>query len=279
MISMLKPLRIPSDLEEKIKVVEGMLSPYPSLAVAFSGGVDSTLLAWLLLRMPGKNVFGFWVETPFVTSKECRGVRTTATEIGLQLEVISLDPTALASVRENSLLRCYFCKKELMSRIKSRAQALGYPVVVEGSHAGDAASYRPGRKALSETGILSPLAAAGFDKDDIRKMSRLAGLSTWSLPSQSCLATRIPYGTPLSIDLLRRVEAAEAFLWDLGCSQVRVRCHGDLARIEIPPSDFPLILKDEVRRELLGHFQGLGFLHISLDLEGFRSGSWDKMNG
>ncbi|GKT07725.1 ATP-dependent sacrificial sulfur transferase LarE [Desulforhabdus sp. TSK] len=274
-----KPLRIPSDLEEKIKVVEGMLSPYPSLAVAFSGGVDSTLLAWLLLRMQGKKVLGLWVETPFAATKECRGSRTTAAEIGLQLEVISFDPTAVASVRENSLLRCYFCKKELMSRIKSRARALGYPVVVEGSHASDAASYRPGRKALSEMEILSPLAAAGFHKDDIREMSRLAGLPTWSLPSQSCLATRIPYGTPLSIDLLRRVEAAEAFLWDLGCRQVRVRCHGDLARIEIPPPDFPLILKDEVRGELLSHFQGLGFLHISLDLEGYRSGCWDKMNG
>jgi uncharacterized protein len=152
--------------------------------------------------------------------------------------------------------------------------AMGYAAVVDGSHAEDVRGYRPGKRALAELGILSPLALAGFVKNDIRTLSRLAGLSTSDKPSQSCLATRVPYDTPLSRELLLRIEAAEDLLHNIGCLQVRVRCHGKLARIEAEPSRFAEIFtrKDEI----IFRLKELGFSHITLDIEGFRSGSWDK---
>ncbi|MEM5789079.1 MAG: hypothetical protein AAGU11_17335, partial [Syntrophobacteraceae bacterium] len=147
---------------------------------------------------------------------------------------------------------------------------------VDGSHAGDTDSYRPGKRALSELGVISPLAYAGLSKDEIRRLSEQAGLPNWNKPSQSCLATRVPYGDRLSLRLLRRIESAEELLHSLACNQVRVRCHGDLARIEVDCDDFVKIMIPRVRTEIVRAFRELGFSNISLDLAGFRSGSWDE---
>ena len=202
-----------------------------------------------------------------------------ARKIELRVEPIFLDPSSIPLVRQNPVDRCYHCKMEVMKQIKRRAEELSCSVVVDGSHAGDRTGHRPGRRALHELGVLSPLALAGLEKHEIRELSRLAGLPTWNKPSQSCLATRFPYGTELTHERLSRVEQAEEILWDLGCEQVRVRYDGETARIEINPDAFHLILDQTTRESITLRFRQLGFIHVTLDLAGYRSGSWDERQG
>ena len=256
--------------------MEETLHLHNRLAVAYSGGVDSNFLAWFVLKVLHKETIAFFVTSPFIGERERESARAAAAEIGLRLVEISLDPLAISAVRENPADRCYHCKRVVMQHVKRQASELECSAVLDGSHAGDLKGYRPGRRALEEFRILSPLAAAGLEKAEIRQLSRLAGLSTWNKPSLSCLATRVPYGTTLSPELLLRIERAEDYLWDLGCRQVRVRSRGDSARIEIDPADFPLLMDNANREAALRLFRELGFTHVSLDLAGYRSGSWDE---
>ncbi|MFZ2446001.1 MAG: ATP-dependent sacrificial sulfur transferase LarE [Syntrophobacteraceae bacterium] len=266
----------PASLEEKCLGIGRAIEGFDHIAVAFSGGVDSTFVAWFILEKLGKRVTAFFADTVFVSAAERENALRTAERLGLPLEVIALNPLDSALVRANPVDRCYHCKKEVFSRILAGAKQSGCHAVVDGSHAGDAGGYRPGKKALAELGIISPLAAAGLVKEEIRRLSREAGLANWNKPSQSCLATRVPYGSPLSFELLQRIEKAEDILHGFGCAQVRVRCHGDLARIEAEEPDFAAIFALETCKEILRRFAALGFAHVTLDLAGFRSGSWDE---
>ncbi len=268
-------ISLPAPLREKCRGIERALQSVDRLAVAFSGGVDSTFVAWFAREILGKTVIALFADTPFVSAKERREASATAERLRFDLEVVAFAPLALPEIAQNPVDRCYRCKKELFGCILARAGELGCPVVADGTHAGDAGAYRPGQKALAELGILSPLALAGLVKEDVRLLSRSFGLPNWNKPSQSCLATRFPYGTKLSHELLRKVERAEDFLYGLGCFQVRVRCHGDLVRIEVAESDFPTVLSPQNKSALLAAFGELGFSHVCLDLAGFRSGSWD----
>lgn len=277
--SMRFPFAIPPALEEKCRAVDELLRPHHRLAVACSGGVDSTFLAWFVWKVLEKNTVAVFATSPFIARREREAARRTAGEIGLELVEISLDPLALAPVRDNPVDRCYHCKSEVMQRIRHTACALGCTAVLDGSHAGDLRGYRPGRKALEEQRILSPLAGGALEKAEIRELSRLAGLSTWNKPSLSCLATRVPYGTTLSSGLLLQIERAEDYLWDLGCRQVRVRSRGGTARIEVDPEDFPVLMNGMTRESIVAHFRSLGFTHVSLDMAGYRSGSWDENLG
>lgn len=267
---------VPPSLEKKCRALEEVLSLHGPLALAYSGGVDSAFLAWFIRHAMKKELVAILAASSFISRKESRNARRVADEIGLSLEEILVEVLGVPSVLENSVERCYFCKKEVLSRIKKRAQELNCFVLLDGTNAEDHKGYRPGGKALRELEVLSPLALAGLEKAEIRELSRLAGLSTWKKPSESCLATRIPYDTPLTQELLARVEQAEALLWDLGCGQVRVRVHGDLARIEVDPEAFPLLLEAQTRRRIIESCRQSGFLHVCLDLAGFRSGSWDE---
>jgi pyridinium-3,5-biscarboxylic acid mononucleotide sulfurtransferase len=273
---MIPGLKVPPSLAEKVALILGTFSPHRRIAVAYSGGVDSTFLAWLVQNTPGKEAYAFLVVTPFLSQREHAGAMGVAREIGLLVEPISLDPSSIPLVRQNPVDRCYHCKKEVMKQIKRRAEELDCSVVVDGSHAGDRTGNRPGRRALYELGVCSPLALAGLEKHEIRELSRLAGLSTWNKPSQSCLATRLPYGTELTHETLSRVEQAEEVLWGLGCEQVRVRYDGETARIEINPDAFHLILDQTTRASITLRLRQLGFIHVTLDLAGYRSGSWDE---
>jgi len=263
-------------LEQKCGKLQHILDVFDSVGVAFSGGVDSTFLAWFVKEKLGKPVTAFFVNTCFISAAEREDALRIAARLGLNLEVIEFDPLESDAVRNNPIDRCYYCKREVFGRILARARERGCPVVADGSHAGDVECYRPGRKALSELGILSPLALAGFEKAEIRSLSREAGLPNWDKPSQSCLATRIPYNSPISYDILNKIEKAEDFLHELGCARVRVRCHGDLARIEALPDDFSVLLEIDNRNEIVKRFNELGFAHVTLDLAGLRSGSWDR---
>ena len=265
-------------LDKKCEALQKVLSPHDSVALAYSGGVDSSFLAWFIRHVLKKELSAFFVLSPFVSRREHNNALRVAEEIGLKPEEIALDVLRVDRVRENSVERCYFCKKEIMTHIGKRARELKCSALVDGTNAGDSKGYRPGHRALGELGVLSPLALAGLEKAQIRELSRLAGLSTWNKPSQSCLATRIPYATPLTPEALSRVEKAEAFLWDLGCEQVRVRVHGgDLARIEVNPEAFAMLFRDDNRSRILRFCRQVGFAHVSLDLAGFHSGCWDNL--
>lgn len=263
-------------LDAKCAMLAQSLEGQDRIAVAYSGGVDSTFIAWFTHTKLKKSVQCFFADTPFISREERAGALRTAEELGLALEIITFDPLDSLEVRANPVDRCYFCKREVFGRIIALAAERNCQVVVDGSHAGDQSGYRPGKRALSELGVLSPLAFAGLVKEEIRRLSLEAGISNWDKPSQSCLATRVPYGTPLSIPLLQKIEEAEECLHALGCIQVRVRCHDDLARIELPRADFARILALEASTAIVEQFRRLGFAHVTLDLAGFRSGSWDE---
>lgn len=267
----------PPGIRDKYRELEQLLSRPKRIGVAFSGGVDSTYVAWFAGRRLGKPTVLFFADSPFVSARDRSCANRTADWLGLDLEVLDLDPLQVAEVRSNSADRCYHCKKAIFERILARAAEMGCDTVADGSHAGES-GYRPGKRALEELAVMSPLALAGLVKDDIRLLSRSAGIPNWNKPSQSCLATRAPYGTTLTGELLRRIEKAEECLFDLGCSQVRVRVHGDLARIETAQEDILLLATYTNRQEIVRRLSELGFVHVALDLAGFRSGSWDGGN-
>ncbi len=262
-------------LEEKCRKLELTALPPGRIGIAFSGGVDSAFLAWFIKERLRRPVTLFFADSALIAQREQDCASKTAAWLGLDLEVIGLDPLSSPEVRSNPVDRCYFCKKEVFKRILARAGELGCRTLTDGSHAGDT-GHRPGKKALTELKVLSPLASAGLVKAEIRQLSREAGIPNWDKPSQSCLATRVPYGTLLSRELLSRIEKAEDYLHGLGCMQIRVRCHGDLARIEAGPADFEVLVSPEKRGDIVSRLGNLGFAYVSIDLAGFRSGSWDN---
>lgn len=269
------PVCFPGPLKKKCRAIEELLSPHNRVALAFSGGVDSSFLAWLLVHAFNKDLLPVLIRTSFVSLREHHGALRVADEIGLRVLEMDLKILDIPEVKENSTQRCYYCKRELLTRMSEAARSRQCTLWMDGSNADDDREHRPGRRALTELGVLSPLAAAGLSKLEIRELSRRVELSTWDKPSESCLATRIPYGTPLIGEDLSRVERAEAFLWDMGCKQVRARVHGDLVRLELDPESFPILMNPEVRRGLVSRIHSMGFRYVSLDLAGFRSGGWD----
>jgi uncharacterized protein len=191
--------------------------------------------------------------------------------------VVPLDVLAVDAVRANSANRCYHCKRAIFTRLTEEAQAAGFPLVVEGSNTDDLADYRPGRRALEEMGIHSPLLRAGLSKAEIRTLSERLGLPTASKPSAACLASRFAYGEQITREGLARVDAAERFLRARGFSQARVRVHGNLARIEVQPALVPDIVSEPLRTELLSHMRDLGFAYATVDLAGYRTGSMNEV--
>jgi uncharacterized protein len=187
------------------------------------------------------------------------------------------DELGVPGFRENPPDRCYHCKKSLYQKLGDMAGEHGIDVVLDGSNEDDLGDHRPGLRALKDLGISSPLMEAGLTKADIRALSKLADLPTWNKPSRACLASRFPYGSRITEEKLERVGRAEEFLLDRGCRQVRVRDHFPIARIEVEPDDIPIVLDDSFRQEIVDEFQQLGYLYVTLDLKGFRSGSMNAM--
>ncbi len=267
--------QIPRALQPQWQALSLELAPYDRMAIAFSGGVDSTFLVWFATKVLLKNVLPVLMVTPLASGRECQEARETARQLELTLEELKVDVLIHDDVAGNSRNRCYACKRAMVSALSDFAKNRGYSVVLDGTNADDLSEYRPGRRAAHELGVLSPLILAGFSKPIIRELSRLVGLPNWNKPSQACLATRVPYGCGLTRELLERIERAEAFLLELGCTQVRVRVHDLMARIELYPEDFPLMFEPGIRQRLVEYFNELGFAQVSLDLAGYRSGSAD----
>lgn len=248
---------------EKAALLEAVTAPFEAMTVAYSGGVDSTLLAWLLSKAFGKRLIAVLVKSPFLAAREETTALSVASTLRLPVKVLPLNLLGVDDVRENGPDRCYRCKAALIDAV-FREVGAGW-VVVDGSHAGDAEKDRPGRKALKEKGVLSPFALAGWTKEDIRRTARACELPNWNKPSQSCLATRVPHGIPLDECLLKRIEAAEDILWEAGCRQVRVRWVSGDAKIQVAPDDMEILKAPEADQRLFSRIRQLGFPHIILD--------------
>lgn len=259
--------------EEKEKKLAALLEKCMPLAVAFSGGVDSTYLLHEAVKAGKEKVTALIMKTPSVPERELDEAVAFCKSRGISFFVLPADPFSAAGFRENGRDRCYICKHFLFSALLEKAKEEGIPFVADGTNADDRKEFRPGLRALKELDIRSPLAEAGLTKKEIRELSEKEGLPTWNKPSFSCLVTRFPYGEELTVEKLRRTEAAENLLAELGFTQRRVRVHGNLARIEVLPAEIPLLLE---RRDMISsRLEELGFLYTTVDLKGFRSGSMD----
>lgn len=253
------------------------------VALAFSGGVDSSLLLHALLRRQKQKPFpllAYYFRTPLHTEEETQDAIRTAREAGAELVEMSFDPLQLPALRHNPHDRCYHCKGHIFSHMKQDAAKRGLRIIMDGTNADDHKQYRPGLRALRELGVLSPLAAVGMSKADVRALAAEWGLTCSGKPSAPCLATRFDYGAEITADAVRRVEEGEKLLHRLFPNQpVRLRVHGaaqDLARLELPQQLMPQALS--AAGEIVSHLRALGFHHITLDLQGFRSGSMDEQH-
>jgi len=248
------------------------------IALAYSGGVDSSLLLAVLAGMRREEAFPLLavsMHSCFQPEAEAEAVRAGAAALGAELELLTFDPLALPEVRFNPPDRCYHCKKHIFTRFREAADARGLRHLLDGSHAGDARVYRPGRRALAELGVVSPLAALGFDKPVIRAMARELGLECASKPAAPCLATRFDYGEELTPEKIAVAARGEALLRQYLPKEadLRLRVHGSLGRIEVRPEHFPALLAR--REEIIAELQALGLRFVTLDMAGFRSGSFD----
>ncbi len=255
-----------------LEKLEARLTVCSGVVVAFSGGMDSGFLALMARRLLGDRMKAVFLQTDFIAEADAARVRTLADRFDLPLTVITADVLADPALRDNPDNRCYICKKLVVARIREEVPA-GWQLV-EGSVTDDAGDYRPGKAALREAGVLSPLESAGFSKELIRECLCAMNAGEFVRPSQSCLATRVPAGQPLSSERLKRIDRAEAFLAGFGLQQLRLRDHDGLARLECAPDQFPLVLDHRV--EILENLKALGFAHITLDLAGYRRGSTNR---
>lgn len=244
--------------------------------LAFSGGVDSGLLLRLLCDSAGTrgtNVYAVTVKTTLHPKGDIDIARKVAAETGAIHQVIEIDELEETKIEHNPTDRCYRCKKGIFQKIKSRAEELGIQYIIEGTNEDDLHEYRPGIKALKELGIISPLADLKVTKKEVRSMASALSISVAERPVSPCLATRLPYGAHITYELLSRIEAGEAALREAGYYNVRLRVHGDILRIEVDSKDIERLVKQ--RKEITERMKKLGFLYITVDLEGFRSGSMD----
>ncbi|MGB9892876.1 MAG: ATP-dependent sacrificial sulfur transferase LarE, partial [Candidatus Saccharicenans sp.] len=259
---------IPTKILGKYRRLKKILKSLDSVLVALSGGVDSSLLLKAAEESLDGRVMAAVIKSPIFYPEEMETARKIARKLGVRLKVIESDDYLSEEFRKNEVLRCYYCKMLLFKRLKKLAKSQGLATVVEGSNLDDEFDFRPGKKALKELGIRSPLREAGLKKAEIRLLARAFGLTNWNWPSNACLATRIPFGQPIELKWLRKISRAEHFLKSLGFSQVRVRHHGEIARLEVWPEDIFLVLKPEIRLKINRRLKNLGWRYVTFDLEG-----------
>lgn len=263
-------------MQHKKRALQEQLSREQKAAIAFSGGVDSTFLLKTAYDVLGDNVLAVIVQSAAFPQREQNEAQQFCVRFGIPYVTCCVEVGEIPHFTENPPERCYYCKKAMFQKIMQAAQEHHISFVAEGSNMDDNSDYRPGHRAVSELGIASPLRKAGLYKEEIRQLSKEMKLPTWSKPSFACLASRFPYGEEISKEKLRRVERAEELLFSHGFRQFRVRVHRDVARIEVLPEDFPRLLEEKTRRQVVEKLKSYGFTYVSLDLQGYRVGSMNE---
>lgn len=256
--------------------LEAALRALPSLIVAYSGGVDSAYLAWRATQVLGARALCVTADSPSYPERHRAMALAIARDFGLRHDVIRTAELARPGYRANAGDRCYHCKHELYGRLAAIARDRGFAAVADGTNADDRGDYRPGRRAAQEFGVISPLDAAGLTKADIRGLSHAAGLPTWDEPASACLSSRIPYFSEVTEDKLRAIEAAESALRRLGFRVMRVRHHGEIARLELDRAEMPRALAPDMAAAIDQAVRALGFKYVAIDLRGYRTGSLNE---
>jgi uncharacterized protein len=263
-------------IEEKSKRLDRILTDLGSFVLAFSGGVDSTFLLQRAHSLKKIEVIAATIRTAYTPVREISDAVEFTSRHGIKHTIIDIEFPEM--IRNNPPQRCYLCKKNLFTDLIDFGKKNNLRYVADGTNADDTGEFRPGLKALNELGIRSPLLEAGLTKAEIRQLSKQADLSTWDRPAMACLLTRIPYNTVISESMLRMIEASENLFFELGFPGTRVRMHGDVARIECTPGYLERIMQKEIREQIITGMKKSGFRYISLDLEGYRTGSLNPQN-
>lgn len=257
---------------EKYQLLIQTLKKLKNVVVAFSGGVDSTFLLHAAKEALGENVTAVTIVSPYIPKWEVEEARTWTEKMGISH--VFLETGIIDEIRNNPKDRCYLCKRVVFGKIKDYAEKTGVHAVLDGTNVDDLSDYRPGLKALSELQVISPLKECGLGKEEIRQLSHILGLETWNKPAYACLLTRIPYDTELKEEDFRKIEEAEVFLIKMSFPAVRVRAHGDVARIEVPKDQRQRFFDEAVMDDVVRGVKEAGFAFVALDLEGYRMGSF-----
>ena len=267
---------LPQPLQTKVDILYDQLQDYEKVIVAFSGGVDSTFLAEAAQNALGENALAVTAISDSYPVREMRAAQDIAKQIGIRLETVHTKELDLEGYASNPTNRCFFCKTELFDRLQPIAEKYDVGTIIYGAIPDDVGDHRPGMDAAKNMGIQAPLIDVDLTKAEIREISKKWQLPTWDKPAFACLSSRFPYGMRITRELLRQVDAAEQFLYDLGIRQFRVRHHGELARIELDAEEINLLRQQETRNRVNLHFKQLGYEHVTLDLQGYRSGSLNE---
>jgi pyridinium-3,5-biscarboxylic acid mononucleotide sulfurtransferase len=263
-------------LSSKLKRLEAILSDMQSVLVAYSGGADSTFLLKVASNILGDRAIAVTASSATYTPQELEEARENTELIGAKHIIVHTNELDDPDFASNPPDRCYYCKKELFTKLFELAQQHSLNYVIDGSTCDDERDFRPGMRAASEFHVRSPLMDAGFTKEEIRALSRDMNLPTWDKPPLPCLSTRFPYGTQITKEKVVRVGRAEKFLAGFGIRQLRVRDHNNIARIEVPRKDMPMFLDEEISKQIMENFKALGYTYVTLDLQGYRMGSMNE---
>lgn len=269
-------LELKTETLSKFESLKNILKDMETVLVGFSGGVDSSLLLKTAQEVLGDRVLAVIAQSDTYPEKEQKEAVKLAKEWNVRLKIIQTDELDNPKFVQNPPTRCYFCKNELFSKLKEIASSKGILFVCDGSNYEDLDDFRPGAKAAEELGVRSPLREAGLVKDEIREISRWMGLPTWNKPSLACLSSRFPYNTEIDRDSLKQISLAEDYLRSRGFTQVRVRHHGQIARIEVEPDEIVILMDPDLRRDVVENLKAFGYAYITIDLAGYRTGSMNE---